>query len=220
MKKIILLTLFVSAFYNLFAINTKDKIVRTPTAAIPFECTKMAPWGKPGFELSNSETRNLPMYVYHDLGLKLKTKNQPFARIFRKFTFDNNTFEMLALNIGESDPNKYVLATFNKEGEIIDFIECSVYFITTTRLFVKQWRIDAGQNIIITWLNVNQPEPIKFFDNFDTIIAQRIDSYYKVDTNGKFQLTKQVKYKPQSYTQAYLADKTQNIWDGNEIPLE
>lgn len=111
------------------------------------------------------------------------------------------------------------MTTF-KDDELIDCIEADVSWYSNGILYIKQWRIDEEQTIIVTWLKLISSDPISAFSNFSTVDAQRLDSYYKVDTNGKFQHTKQVKYKPQSYTQAYLADKTKNIWDGNEIPLE
>lgn len=220
MKKIFILSILLIFSFALYALNIKEKIARTQKTTLPFDCTKTAPWGKTIYNLSSSELGSLPLHTYKDLGLTERTTYETSARIFRKFQADNRSYIVIALNIGESDPNKQVLATFNEEGTVIDFLEAGVYFVTFERLYVKQWRIKENSTVIVTHLQLIDKVPIKFYSTFSSIRAQRVDTYYKIDSLGKFQEIKQVKYKPQTYTKTYLEDKTKNLWEGNEALME
>ena len=162
----------------------------------------------------------LPLHTYKDLGITERTTYETSARIFRKFQTNNRSYIVIALSIGESDPNKQLLATFNEEGTVIDFLEAGVYFITSERLYIKQWRIKEDSTVIITHLQLIDTVPIMFYSSFSSVQAQRVDTYYKIDSSGKFQEIKQVKYQPRTYTKTYLEDKTKNLWEGNEALME
>ena len=220
MKKIFVLSIILTFSFALYALNIKEKIARTQETTLPFNCTKTAPWGKTIYNLSSSELGSLPLHTYKDLGLTERTTYETSACIFRKFQTDNRSYRVIALNIGESDPNKQVLATFNEEGTVIDFLEAGVYFVTFERLYIKQWRIKEDLTVIVTHLRLIDTVPIKFYSSFSSIQAQRVDTYYKIDSSGKFREEKQVKYQPQTYTKTYLEDKTQNLWEGNEALLD
>ena len=201
MKKVFALSIMLIFSFTLYALNIKEKIARIQGTALPFNCTKTAPWGKTIYNLSSSELGSLPLHTYKDLGLTERTTYETSARIFRKFQTNNRSYIVIALSIGESDPNKQLLATFNEEGTVIDFLEAGVYFITSERLYIKQWRIKEDSTVI-------------------SVQAQRVDTYYKIDSSGKFQEIKQVKYQPRTYTKTYLEDKTKNLWEGNEVLIE
>jgi len=220
MKKLFLTVCAICFFFTLFAINVKEKVGKTPKTPLPFKCTKMAPWGKPGYVVSNVEIDNLPLFTYTDLGLTQKTTYETSATIFRRFLCKNVPFELLALRIGLSDPNRDVLITLNQNREMIDFIEVGIYTTTNERLYIKQWRIDSNENIIVTWIKVDNATPISAFSDFGSVEGQRIDMYYTVDDSGHFRLDKEVRYKPQIYTQSYLEDNSKELWDGNEVPLD
>lgn len=220
MKKIFILSIILMFSFVLYALNIKEKIARTQGATLPFNCTKIAPWGKAIYNLSSSELGSLPLHTYKDLGLTVRTTYETSARIFRKFQTDNRSYILIALNIGESDPNKQLLATFDQEGAVIDFLETGVYFVTFERLYIKQWRIKEDSTVIVTHLQLIDTVPIMFYSSFSSIQAQRVDTYYKIDSSGKFQEIKQVKYQPQTYTKTYLEDKTKNLWEGNEVLME
>ena len=78
----------------------------------------------------------------------------------------------------------------------------------------------SNENIIVTWIKVDNATPISAFSDFGSVEGQRIDMYYTVDDSGHFRLDKEVRYKPQIYTQSYLEDNSKELWDGNEVPLE
>ena len=220
MKKVFALSIMLIFSFTLYALNIKEKIARIQGTALPFNCTKTAPWGKTIYNLSSSELGSLPLHTYKDLGLTERTTYETSARIFRKFQTNNRSYIVIALSIGESDPNKQLLATFNEEGTVIDFLEAGVYFITSERLYIKQWRIKEDSTVIITHLQLIDTVPIMFYSSFSSVQAQRVDTYYKIDSSGKFQEIKQVKYQPRTYTKTYLEDKTKNLWECNEVLIE
>ena len=87
-------------------------------------------------------------------------------------------------------------------------------------ILIKQWQINPEHKIIVTLLKVESTASISAFSKFNSVEAQRIDTYYEITTDGKFREEKQVKYRPQTYTRSYLTDKTKNLWEGNETLME
>lgn len=136
------------------------------------------------------------------------------------FITNSNSHILLALRNGDSDPELGLLATFTKDGKLIDFIETEVRFhLSYNRRYIMQYRIDKDATIIVSRLNVISDKPVMFYEEFSTIHAQRIDTYYKVGDDGKFQQIKQVKFEPASYTQNDLDNEDKNFWEGKETPL-
>ena len=196
-------------------IELKKKIATTPISDLPFDKGKTVFCPASSWGYTPEQTLHLPMFLYKDLGLTEKF-DDPNATciICHKFQMNDN-FDFVALDISVSDWSKQLLATY-KNGEFIDCIESEVYCVFW---FIKQWRITAEKEIIVTSLNVESSTPISGLSDFEKVNAQRIDTYYKVDDSGKFYETKQVKYKPQVYTKANLEDRNKNIWEGDEVPV-
>ena len=218
MKQNCIILILLTFSCNLFADNVKEILARIPLTSTPFACTKAAPYPKPAIGYPADMESHLPLQMYQDLGLTQKNSFLAEIAVFRKFKPKEGNFDLVALDLDVSEWDKKILATYQK-GELIDYIEVEVSWYSDGLLFVKQWQIDANQEVIVTWLKIESSTPISAFSNFDKIKAQRIDTHYKVDTNGKFQEVKQVKYRSQTYTKAYLIDKNKNLWDGNEIPI-
>ena len=213
MKKFVIIMMSLCFANSIFAIDLPSKIVRTHLETLPFFKSKTMRLPDPVYAVVDDETANLPIFLYRDLGLQEKFKDPNTECILcRKFQMNDN-FDFVALDILISEWSKQLLATY-RNGELIDYIECE---ISWTFLFIKQWRITAEKEIIVTSLNVESSTPISGLSDFDKVNAQRIDTYYKVDDSGKFYETKQVKYKPQVYTKAYLEDRNKNIWEGDEV---
>ena len=87
-------------------------------------------------------------------------------------------------------------------------------------ILIKQWQINPEHKVIVTLLKVESAVPVSAFSKFNSVNAQRIDTYYEITADGKFREEKQVKYRPKTYTRSYLTDKTQNLWEGNEALME
>ena len=122
-------------------------------------------------------------------------------------------------NLGYRRIHQKVLVTY-RDGKFIDYIESEVAWWNEKMVFIKQWRIASNEEIVITWLKVQSTPPISAFSDFKSINAQRIDMHYKIDDNGKFELIKEIKYKPQLYPKTYLTDRSKNLWEGDEAPVE
>lgn len=215
MKRILILLFILIAWSETFALSSKETLTRIPATPLPFDCIKtrsypFSPWAFHGIA-------NLPMFTYADLGMTKHNDYNEECSVYRKFSALNGPFDIVALTICVSDPDKQILATYNKEGELIDFIEAEVSWYFNGKMCVKQWRINKEQEVCVTHLKVISDKYIPYLQIFDTIQAQRIDTYYQIDSTGKFHQTKQLKYQPRTYTRAYLKDETKNIWEGDEV---
>lgn len=202
------------------AISLKESIHNIEKTSLPFESTRKMPSSKPCYYLTDSEWGNLPRQMYEDLNLTIKTKYKHTGHMVHCFITNSNSHILLALRNGDSDPELGLLATFTKDGKLIDFIETEVRFhLSYNRRYIMQYRIDKDATIIVSRLNVISDKPVMFYEEFSTIHAQRIDTYYKVGDDGKFQQIKQVKFEPASYTQNDLDNEDKNFWEGKETPL-
>lgn len=221
MKKLFILFVILITSYELFAVSIKDVLARIPVTSLPFDATKIRSFHEPRTGLSSEKTTNLPMFTYRDLGLSQRNdyNEEEECAIFRKFSIYNGTFDLVALDINVSDPGKQLITTY-KDGELIDFIETEVSWYSRGALYVEQWRIDKNQEIIVTHLKVISSTPIIGWKDFGSVQAQRIDTYYQIDSSGKFHEIKQMKYQSQTYTQSYLEDKTKNLWEESEVPVQ
>ena len=206
--------------FSSFADNVKEILEKVPFAQLPFACTKTAVFIRPKVTYPGRINTCFPLNTYDDLGLtqKYDDPNVICCDVFRKFQLKSGKYELVALDVNIFERTKKVLVVY-QNGELVDYIEAEVCWYPDSVLFVKQWRITSDEEIIVTWLKVLSETPINAFSNFKEVTAQRIDMHYRIDANGKFQLTKEVKYTPRNYTRTYLADKTKNLWEGNETPI-
>ena len=222
MKHYSLILVCLILHFCLFADNVKEMLERVQYAQLPFACTK-------GLHYPNSiwnypyADRHFSIEMYADLGLTVKEDPDPNTNcaMLRKFKLHDERFMLgnVSMDIAESEKN--ILVSY-RDGVFIDYIEAEVHWWSTQEqgvIYVKQWRITSDEEIIVTWLKVQCETPIDVFSDFKEVTAQRIDMHYRIDANGKFQLTKEVKYTPRNYTRTYLADKTRNLREGNETPI-
>lgn len=217
-------TLFILiSFLYVTGMNTitlKEGIRNIEKISLPFESTRKTPNSKPCYYLTDNEWGNLPRQMYEDLNLSVRTKYKHTGQMVHCFIMNNNSHILLALRNGDSDPELGLLATFTKDGKLVDYIESEVRFLlNNNRLYAMQYRIDKDATIIVTRLNVISDKPIMFYDEFTTIQAQRVDTYYRINDDGKFQQIKQVKFEPASYTHDDLQNENKNLWEGNETPI-
>lgn len=212
----ILVLLFLFENDNLKSI--KDKLEKTSVSELPFEATKKVSWDKPAFAIIESERQDLPIFTYADLGLTKRNEYNEDVSIFRKFKSQYDNYSIVALEIGVSDPAKQLLVTYNSNGEVLDFLEAGVYWDTSARLCIKQWRITDKYEVIVSWIQVLSNKVFCFYDDFSSLRGQRFDTYYQILENGKFQKSKEIKFQPMVYTKTYLEGE-KNLWEGTEIPL-
>ena len=200
--------------------DMKKLLERVSFTSIPFDCVKSIDYPSPAFGFSYGTDQHFSLEVYDDLGLTQKAAVPSINyAIFRKFELQRKEYTLVAINMDIAESTKKVLVTY-RDGKFIDYIESEVAWWNEKMVFIKQWRIASNEEIVITWLKVQSTPPISAFSDFKSINAQRIDMHYKIDDNGKFELIKEIKYKPQLYPKTYLTDRSKNLWEGDEAPVE
>ncbi|RGV15432.1 hypothetical protein DWW24_21890 [Odoribacter splanchnicus] len=206
--------------YQAFPDNVKEILARVPYSQLPFACTKEASYPNPAIGYPFDMNTGFSLDCYNDLGLtQMYADPNMNCVVFRKFNPQKGNFDLIALDIEVSEWGKKILATYH-EGELVDYIEGEVYWYSDGMILIKQWQINPEHKVIVTLLKVESAVPVSAFSKFNSVKAQRIDTYYEITADGKFREEKQVKYRPKTYTRSYLTDKTQNLWEGNEALME
>ncbi len=206
--------------YQAFPDNVKEILARVPYSQLPFACTKEASYPNPAIGYPFDMNTGFSLDCYNDLGLtQMYADPNMNCVVFRKFNPQKGNFDLIALDIEVSEWGKKILATYH-EGELVDYIEGEVYWYSDGMILIKQWQINPEHKVIVTLLKVESAVPVSAFSKFNSVKAQRIDTYYEITADGKFREEKQVKYRPKTYTRSYLTDKTQNLWEDNEALIE
>ena len=220
MKRNCIMFILVILGYQAFPDNVKAILARVPYSQLPFACTKEASYPNPAIGYPFDMNTGFSLDCYNDLGLtQMYADPNMNCVVFRKFNPQKGNFDLIALDIEVSEWGKKILATYH-EGELVDYIEGEVYWYSDGMILIKQWQINPEHKVIVTLLKVESAVPVSAFSKFNSVKAQRIDTYYEITADGKFREEKQVKYRPKTYTRSYLTDKTQNLWEGNEALME
>lgn len=220
MKRNCIVFILVILGYQAFPDNVKEILARVPYSQLPFACTKEASYPNPAIGYPFDMNTGFSLDCYNDLGLtQMYADPNMNCVVFRKFKPQKGNFDLIALDIEISEWGKKILATYH-EGELVDYIEGEVYWYSDGMILIKQWQINPEHKVIVTLLKVESAVPVSAFSKFNSVKAQRIDTYYEITADGKFREEKQVKYRPKTYTRSYLTDKTQNLWEGNEALME
>ena len=220
MKRNCIMFILVILGYQAFPDNVKEILARVPNSQLPFACTKEASYPNPAIGYPFDMNTGFSLDCYNDLGLtQMYADPNMNCVVFRKFNPQKGNFDLIALDIEVSEWGKKILATYH-EGELVDYIEGEVYWYSDGMILIKQWQINPEHKVIVTLLKVESAVPVSAFSKFNSVKAQRIDTYYEITADGKFREEKQVKYRPKTYTRSYLTDKTQNLWEGNEALME
>ena len=216
----IFMSIFMTLTCHSFADNVQERIARVQISSIPFKCIKEAKFPRPLYAFPNAYLTDLPVYLYSDLALHQTDYDENIdCSIFRHFKVGERGLDLIAVDLTLSELSKKVLIVYD-QNNCMDCLEVEVCWGVNGILSVKQWRIDSNENIIVTWIKVDNATPISAFSDFGSVEGQRIDMYYTIDGSGHFRLDKEVRYKPQTYTQSYLEDASKELWDGNEVPLD
>ena len=206
--------------YQAFPDNVKEILARVPYSQLPFACTKEASYPNPAIGYPFDMNTGFSLDCYNDLGLtQMYADPNMNCVVFRKFNPQKGNFDLIALDIEVSEWGKKILACYGKGG-LVDYIEGEVYWYSDGMILIKQWQINPEHKVIVTLLKVESAVPVSAFSKFNSVKAQRIDTYYEITADGKFREEKQVKYRPKTYTRSYLTDKTQNLWEDNEALME
>ena len=174
----------------------------------------------------NEENRKFPDVIYRDF-----QRTQPevysdqdreelcsgFCQ-FRKPGNDNYT--VLGVSLGEADVTSTLLVTYDLNGTQLDWVEVDAKF---SDIKLKQYKITPEMKLFVYELKPTSPTPIYFYEDYiqkkiSSLNAQRIDTVYQIDDNGKVNKLSEKKYQPKDYSMTIL--ETADIWNGNETPLQ
>lgn len=204
MKRNCIMFILVILGYQAFPDNVKEILARVPYSQLPFACTKEASYPNPAIGYPFDMNTGFSLDCYNDLGLtQMYADPNMNCVVFRKFNPQKGNFDLIALDIEVSEWGKKILATYH-EGELVDYIEGEVYWYSDGMILIKQWQINPEHKVIVTLLKVESAVPVSAFSKFNSVKAQRIDTYYEITADGKFREEKQVKYRPKTYTRSYL----------------
>mgnify|MGYP007083088971 FL=1 len=194
MKRNCIMFILVILGYQAFPDNVKEILARVPYSQLPFACTKEASYPNPAIGYPFDMNTGFSLDCYNDLGLtQMYADPNMNCVVFRKFNPQKGNFDLIALDIEVSEWGKKILATYH-EGELVDYIEGEVYWYSDGMILIKQWQINPEHKVIVTLLKVESAVPVSAFSKFNSVKAQRIDTYYEITADGKFREEKQVKY--------------------------
>lgn len=164
--------------------------------------------------------KNSPFYV--NVNKKDTAHNDNETRIHYLFEESNGNYTLGIVDAISGDHNAFKnwLVTFNQWGEPIAYIPIKELFIN--RVCVIEAQINADFTVLVrelTFPGYDCIVDVKTFQPLENLKGQRIDRTYKITPEGKFELTKEVKYQPQIYTPAVLSDRNRLISEGGEKPI-
>ena len=118
--------------------------------------------------------------------------------------------------------NRHFLVTLDSNYQMIDTLEVATGGYHHVPIYTKQYRLNADLTLTVYDLEQTSDKILRYYqlDQFDSFEAQRVDTHYTIDKNGKFVKGKEIRYKPRTYKLEELYQKGHGIWDGTETPLE
>jgi hypothetical protein len=181
-------------------------------------------YGLNGYEI----TTCIPRYVYQDLGRKIRripkgNQNSVDYILFRHFDIKQKNFALMLLSL-ESVPMEFrdFLVTVDTNYQMIDTLEVGIQGTHKDRIMTKQYQLHADLSFFVYDLQPTS-EKIQLYetDFLDSFDAQRVDTHYQINDEGKFIKKKEIRYKPKTYTLEELYQKSiHGIWNGTETPLD
>jgi len=214
--KILLTILLLSCFIQQDD-DTREKLNSMDNTSLPFECTRDV--NHLHRKASKSTMDSIDFYFYRDIGLTMKiSMTRRDVYMLRKFEQPNFTLLALSVNFMEEGRTQWLL-TYDKQNQIIDTLVCGIHFFDgSDRLHLQQWRIDEKREVQVSFVKIHVDPPLQHPFKIKPAQGQRVDTFYQLTDDGHFKKSREVKYKPQTYTSQYL--RTENLWNGTENPVE
>ena len=197
--------------------DTREKLNSMDNTSLPFECTRDVNYQLT--EVSKSTMNSIGFYYYRDIGLTMKVK-ETLGDVYQLRKFEQPNFTLLAVtvNFAEEGRTQWLL-TYDKQNRIIDTLVCGIHFFDgSDRLHLQQWRIDEKREIQVSFVKIHVDPPFQHPFKIKPAQGQRVDTFYQLTDDGHFKKSREVKYKPRTYTSQYL--RTENLWNGTETPVE
>lgn len=120
-----------------------------------------------------------------------------------------------------TDTFKHILVTCDTCGNYIDHLEVGIGVFHSGRIASKQWKIDENLNVFVWQIKAVNSKLITWqeYDKNGVMEGQRIDSYYRIDLNGKFLKTREVKYTTRNYPFTFFDFPKSFLWDNKDTVI-
>ena len=217
-------------FINLFAtisgaMSLKERINRTEVTTLPFEYTNLVEYSRPGYSINGLQlTTSIPRYTYGDVGKKIRLVNMGHISysLFKCFDSRNKGFVLLDIVLKRMPgENRHFLVTLDTNYQMIDTLEVAAGGRHRDRLCVKQYRLNSDFTLTVYDLRQTSDNVLRYqVDQFDSFEAQRVDTRYTINEEGKFVKGEEIRYTPRTYKMEELYQKGHGIWNGTETPVE
>ncbi|MBQ7823194.1 MAG: hypothetical protein IJ338_03325, partial [Bacteroidaceae bacterium] len=141
----------------------------------------------------------LPVFIYDDYECAQKTYVNPMhASGVARFTTETHDCEVALFCIADEcySAHRYLLATFDKTGKRIDYIEVGLGW--ESGVCLELFSIDTAMQVVVNKLTPMEKEPVHKYD-FKSFTGYRTDTYYQILANGEIIKTKEVVFEPQLY---------------------
>jgi hypothetical protein len=220
LKVLFVITLMLLPSFCVAQLSIGEALNKMSTETVPFNATKTK---ESIYEDSNgvvNPNNVIPDKLYDNVQLTeydhASVSPDLGASTFRKFAIPNSINKLLAVEFGGCTIwRTYVLCVVSPSGSVIDTLEAAVRF---GFIALKQFRIDAQSNIIITRIVPTSSTSIPL-ETFSSFSGYRLDTTYAINSQGQFVKQSEQRYVTKTYTSAYLEDKNKDIWNGGETPL-
>ena len=174
----------------------------------------------------NEENRKFPEAIYRDFQrtqpeVYSDPDREEYCAAYCQFRKPgNDNYTVLGVSLGEADVTSTLLVTYDLNGTQLDWVEVDAKF---SDIKLKQYNITPEMNLFVYELKPTSPTPIYFYEDYiqkkiSSLNAQRIDTVYQIDDDGKVNKLSEKKYQPKDYSMTIL--ETADIWNGNEVPLQ
>ena len=134
-------------------------------------------------------------------------------------------YKIFGFEEGTCGYTTHVLAIVSSDGTMHDILEVGVRALGADRtvgifeIKAQEFIITKDNEVITYELVPVDKKGSTSLTNFETVRLYRVDTTYKVSSDGHFWITKYQKYAPKTYTFKELSDENYHICNGNETPV-
>ena len=215
----ILLKVFFAASFVLLPsfcsaqLSLSEAISKVPTTIVPFDATKTRGFIRdysfgiinPNNIISDRLYDNVQLTQYTNASVSPDLGGV----IFRRFAIPNSTNVLFVVSFGgATDWRTDVMCVVNSSGQVLSTLEVTVNVMD---VYVKQFRINAQNQIIVTTIKPTSATSIPF-ENFTTFSGYRQDITCSINAQGQFVQSSVQTFPTQTYSRSTLADRSIDLW--------
>lgn len=202
------------------AMQLKSKLDSFPVSELPYVCRRTDA-GCERFESFPEGFSKISYCKYDDFNGEIKSSKSLQYRIYRYFKPKGKNFSIVVIEMF-TNTYKQMLVTCNSKGKCIDYLEVgNGMFNKGGRTTSWQWKIDEDMGVLICQVKTEENRPILWVDypKLSSIKGQRVDTYYLIEPDGKFYISRKVTYAPAEYPVSFFDDQNVFLWDSKDIEI-